>query len=296
MNFRGRLQQTGYRLILGVLVSVFALQAQSACNFFDGFTDNLDGTVTDPRSGLIWKQCAEGFKVNGWNGCKGSSDTLTWIESMKLAKDSNFLGKKDWRLPTKSEFEQVAGSFEDCRGNAYEKGEYAASKLIAHPILNNGSAGYFWSTTPGSNRDTAWVVGLDIGYSLVHHRNLVSRNLYGGRNEDAISARLVRDPKAAKSKSKSEFEREYSSFALPLLLVKQRKEADEATQERRAQAARDEQYRRDAPARQASQMCEAQKQSCLATCGNPTYWNGRSYVDNQSWSMCYSRCNQINCY
>jgi hypothetical protein len=46
---------------------------------------------------------------------------------------------------------------------------------------------------------------------------------------------------------------------------------------------------------QARQMCEAQKQTCLATCGNPTYWNGRSYVDNQSWSMCYTRCNQISC-
>lgn len=48
-------------------------------------------------------------------------------------------------------------------------------------------------------------------------------------------------------------------------------------------------------AAQSRQQCEAQKQTCLAACGNPSYWNGRQYVDNQSWSSCNSRCSQISC-
>lgn len=43
------------------------------------------------------------------------------------------------------------------------------------------------------------------------------------------------------------------------------------------------------------QLCEAQKQTCLANCGNPSYWNGSRYVENQSWSSCNSRCNAITC-
>lgn len=43
------------------------------------------------------------------------------------------------------------------------------------------------------------------------------------------------------------------------------------------------------------QICEAQKQTCLAGCGNSTYWNGSRYVDNQSWSGCHSRCSSISC-
>jgi predicted NACHT family NTPase len=44
------------------------------------------------------------------------------------------------------------------------------------------------------------------------------------------------------------------------------------------------------------QQCEAQKQTCFSGCGQSSYWNGRSYVDNQSWSGCRSRCESISCY
>ena len=80
-----RLSAIGYRLILGVLVACLSWQVQAACTFFDEFKDNNDGTVTDPRNGLIWKQCAEGFKVNGWNGCKGYANPVDWHEAVKIA-------------------------------------------------------------------------------------------------------------------------------------------------------------------------------------------------------------------
>jgi hypothetical protein len=50
--------------IFGIVLSLFALQAQSECGSFEGFVDNKDGTVTDPRFGTIWKRCAEGATRN----------------------------------------------------------------------------------------------------------------------------------------------------------------------------------------------------------------------------------------
>lgn len=75
------------------------------------------------------------------------------------------------------------------------------------------------------------------------------------------------------------------------------RQAKEA-QERRDQAARDEQYRRDAPAREAraraNQMCEAQKQSCKASC--PAYnYDAKSFDANRTHFQCESRCSQISC-
>lgn len=43
------------------------------------------------------------------------------------------------------------------------------------------------------------------------------------------------------------------------------------------------------------QLCEAQKKTCTAGCGNPRYWNGSQYVDNQNWSRCTSTCDSITC-
>lgn len=103
--------------------------AQAKCNFFTGWADNKDGTVTDTRNGLIWKRCAEGFEFS--NGvCTGEGMKATWDEAMSMAQQSRFLGQSDWRLPTRKEFEAVLGTYDECKNN--QNGEYAASKAIAH--------------------------------------------------------------------------------------------------------------------------------------------------------------------
>jgi hypothetical protein len=42
-------------------------------------------------------------------------------------------------------------------------------------------------------------------------------------------------------------------------------------------------------------LCVAQKQTCLASCGEISYWNGKTYVENQSWGGCKSKCESISC-
>lgn len=118
-----------------------------ACRFFDGFADNGDGTVTDPRNGLMWKRCAEG---SAWNGkaCSVAGSTMNWMEAMKTAKVSRFLGHSDWRLPTRGELNAVVGNYEQCKTNDAKKRQYAASAAIAHPVDKNLDAGWFWSSSP----------------------------------------------------------------------------------------------------------------------------------------------------
>lgn len=47
--------------------------------------------------------------------------------------------------------------------------------------------------------------------------------------------------------------------------------------------------------RATTSACQASKKTCLAQCGNPSYWNGSKYVENQSWSRCNSTCESISC-
>ena len=82
-----------HRLALGFLFFIFALHAQAACTFFDAFQDNKDGTVTDPRDGLIWKRCAEGSEFNG-SSCSTGGSNMLWADAMKTAKSSRFFGEQ----------------------------------------------------------------------------------------------------------------------------------------------------------------------------------------------------------
>ena len=52
---------------------------------------------------------------------------------------------------------------------------------------------------------------------------------------------------------------------------------------------------KDEFAKKAKESCEGQRTACTAGCGNPTYWTGSTYAENQSWSNCTSRCYGIKC-
>jgi Protein of unknown function (DUF1566) len=184
---------------LGVLVSVFALQAQSACTFFDGFKDNKDGTVTDPRNGLIWKRCAEGFDWNG-SACYVSEKKMNWFDAMRTAKLSRFMGKSDWRIPTKSEFQSVVGRYEDCK--EYVTGKYAASSAIVNAPEKWVDVGLIWTSSPYEGSSTKVWVGDFL------------RGEFGGftRSGSDLFVRLVRASQSSKSTAASEFNSEYAKM------------------------------------------------------------------------------------
>ena len=60
------------------------------------FYDHGDGTVTDTRTGLMWKRAAEGQE---WTGitCRGSPQSFSFEDACEIR--SGYAGHSDWRLP-----------------------------------------------------------------------------------------------------------------------------------------------------------------------------------------------------
>lgn len=91
-------------------------QAQSCTSGFPAttptarFTDHNDGTVTDSKTGLMWKRCSEGQSwVSGT--CTGTSPTYRWQQALQQAQTVNnsggFAGQTDWRLPNIKELASI---------------------------------------------------------------------------------------------------------------------------------------------------------------------------------------------
>ncbi len=77
------------------------------------YTVHGDGTVTDTRTGLTWKQCLEGFDNTGAGCAPVSGQKLfTWEQALTLATSHSFAGHSDWRLPNVKELHSLV---EECR-------------------------------------------------------------------------------------------------------------------------------------------------------------------------------------
>jgi len=61
-----------------------------------------ESDVSDLRTGLIWKQCAEGQSVVG-GVCTGTPTPMSWQDALAAARNSRYAGASDWRLPNPRE-------------------------------------------------------------------------------------------------------------------------------------------------------------------------------------------------
>ena len=132
--------------------------------------DNGDGTITDTKTGLMWKQCAEG--LSGSDCASGSLEKLTWSLSLQRAKDVNdgagFAGHRDWRVPNIKELASLVEL--QCYSPAIN--------LTRFP---NTPDRYFWSSSSRAG---------DAGYSLIVEFGLGQVSSYGVG--ELFSVRLVR--------------------------------------------------------------------------------------------------------
>ena len=94
-----------------------------------------NGTVTDTRTGLTWKQCAEG--LSGAACQTGSAQTFDWGNALAHAEASTFAGYTDWRLPNVKELFSLV---EDCR-------IFPAINTNRFP---NTPSARFWSSSPNA--------------------------------------------------------------------------------------------------------------------------------------------------
>jgi hypothetical protein len=116
------------------------------------FTDNLDGTITDNLTGLIWIQDA-GTPTVGT--CFGG--TKTWLEALDYVACLNtnrYLGYDDWRLPNRKELRSLI-----------DYSSHAPALPSGHPFTRVQSVCYWSSTTSYYyNTNYAWIVLMWYGH------------------------------------------------------------------------------------------------------------------------------------
>lgn len=125
------------------------------------FTDNLNGTVTDNLTGLIW------LKQANYNSTTGSTGTATWGEALSFANDlsdgecglSDFSVDGDWRLPNVKELQSLI-----------DYGNYNPCLPTGH-LFSGVQSYYYWSsTTHADGPGAAWYVGLGHGGVNTTHK------------------------------------------------------------------------------------------------------------------------------
>lgn len=104
-------------------------------------TDNGDGTITDPITGLMWQ--------------KGENPRGSWMEAIQRCGEMRLGGHSDWRLPNIKELNSIVNrTYTD--GWWYHR-EYFPAEGLQPPLLH-----YFSSTTHESTY--AWVTNFCFGY------------------------------------------------------------------------------------------------------------------------------------
>ena len=120
-----------------------------ASNADSVYTDHGNGTVTDTRTGLMWKRCTEGLSGHG---CQiGSAQFFDWAGALAHAEASTFANHTDWRLPNVKE---LASLVEECRW----------SPAINTNHFPNTPSSSFWSSSPYASASVGtWSVDFIMG-------------------------------------------------------------------------------------------------------------------------------------
>jgi hypothetical protein len=143
------------------------------------YIDHGDGTITDTKTGLMWKRCLEG--LSGDNCEDGEAKDYTWDELVKRFKNVEYA---DWRLPTLDELKTLVycSKGKDKEGDCKDGSE---RPMINQQVFPNTERTCVWSGSPfAANSDYAWYVEFNLGLSEVITRDyfyLAVRLVRGGQ-------------------------------------------------------------------------------------------------------------------
>ena len=120
------------------------------------FTIHGDGTVTDKRTGLMWKQCL--IQYSGGDCSIGSLEYYTWQAALQATEALNssggFAGYTDWRLPNIKELRSIVEY--QCDSPAINLDVFPNTQIF-HEI---------WTSSPSALYEfSAWSVDFHNGYS-----------------------------------------------------------------------------------------------------------------------------------
>ncbi len=153
------------------------------------FKNNGDGTVTDTKTGLMWKRCGEGQVWNSvTDGCDGSIVGYTWKAALEQVQAINnmggFAGYTDWHLPNVKELQSIV-----------ERQCYSpAINLTIFPNTSNT----FWTSSiilGYGSRYQASIIEFSNGDGGSWHLDKDKDNYHFG----SIAVRLVREIKESNS-------------------------------------------------------------------------------------------------
>ncbi len=114
------------------------------------FTDNLDGTVTDNLTGLIWLANANCFGAQHWATALGSANALA--SGACGLDDGSVAG--DWRLPNRRDLTSLV-----------DRSRFFPALPVGYNSFFPGFRGeWYWSsTTSAVSKDSAWMVRMSDG-------------------------------------------------------------------------------------------------------------------------------------
>lgn len=101
-------------------------------------TDNMDGTITDNGTGLMWAKAS-------------AAGNMTWREALSWCENLSLAGYRDWRLPTIKELKSLVDDTTD-------------GMAIDVRYFPDTTATYYWSsTTHAYYTGHAWLVSFSYG-------------------------------------------------------------------------------------------------------------------------------------
>jgi len=98
----------------------------------NNFSDNLDGTVSDSATGLMWAE-------------RDSGKGLDWEEALAYSENFALAGYSDWRLPTIKELNSIV-DYSKCQNCAAIDETYFEITSVPD-VDGNAWYPYFWSST-----------------------------------------------------------------------------------------------------------------------------------------------------
>lgn len=168
------------------------------------FTDNLNGTVTDTLTGLIWSKHANAPNraVPGpaQNACAPFESDMTWQQALDFIaclNASNFAGAADWRLPNLNELESMVNA-EAPDSSALLNAFFGFPGLLATTGVKPSE--YWTSTTNVDIPAEAWVVSLaegDFPLSTPKNNVALTSGVWPVRGASTAPAQLWRTGQAA---------------------------------------------------------------------------------------------------
>lgn len=158
ISFGAKTSALRVRLVRGI-------SSAMPCNNADArYSDLGDGTVSDTKTGLMWKQCQEGLSgatcASGTPLAFSAVATITDRLAAVNASSTVGLGYSDWRIPTRNELASIVNR--SCPGNL---------AIVGSVFPANEQLSYISATFDSNDTSRFWFVNFSegaVGVALVN--------------------------------------------------------------------------------------------------------------------------------